>query len=113
MNRKPKSIQNHYIDSLAINLSSLRSFLKDHFVSQTESEAVINIIADHYYKKTEIILKNCENDWTQLENFSSPLILFIECIDKVVKNKKTMELSSKCLFILQSFLKSLESWMIW
>lgn len=113
MNRKPKSIENHYMDSLTINLSSLQSFLKNHLISQTESETVIGMISNYYHKNTEIILKNCENDWTKLENFSSPLILFIKCIDKIVNNNKTIGLSSKCIFILQSFLKSLESWMIW
>ncbi len=113
MTRKPKSIYSHYKDSLIINSDNLKSFLINHSVSSIESENIVNLLAQYYDQKVDIILKVCnDNNWAKLESFSSPLILFICCIDKVITNNE-ITLSEKSRSILQSFLTSLESWMIW
>ncbi len=112
MTRKPKSIYCHYRDSLIINSANLKSFLIARSVSNVESENIVNLLSQYYDQKVDIILKVCDDDWTRLESFSSPLILFISCIDKIITNKELI-LSEKSQIILQSFLTSLEPWMIW
>ncbi len=113
MTRKPKSIYCHYADSLIINCTNLKYFLKNHSISSIESENIVNLLSCYYNEKVNIILKVCDNNnWSKLESFSSPLILFICCIDKIITNCDVI-LSDKSRSILQSFLKSLESWMIW
>lgn len=112
MTRKPKSIQNHYTDSFTINFSSLQHLLNNSQISFSELEHISLLISTCYTNKIEIILKSCGENWSKLESFSSPLILFIQCIDKVV-NDRSVNMSLECRLILKSFLKSLESWMIW
>ncbi len=113
MTRKPKSIYCHYRDSFIINSDNLKSFLKNNSVSCSESHNIIDLLSQHYNQKVDIILEACNNGkWTNLESFSSPLVLFICCIDKIIANKE-ISLSQKSNYILQSFLKSLESWMVW
>ena len=112
MTRKPKSIYCHYGDSLIINSINLKSFLNNHMVSSLESENIVNLLSRYYHQKVDVIIKTCDNEWATLESFSSPLILFISCI-YVVVNSNELSLSEKSLNILQSFLMSLEPWMIW
>lgn len=113
MTRKPKSILCHYKDSLLINSTTLKSFLITHSVSYVETENIVNLLFQYYDQKLDIILKVCDDDeWTKLESFSSPLILFVCCIDKIITNNE-ITLSEKSIAILQSFLISLEPWMIW
>ncbi len=113
MTRKPKSILCHYEDSLIINSTNLKSFLINHSISSIESENIVNLLSQYYDQKVDMILKVCDDDeWTKLESFSSPLILFICCIDKIITNNE-ITLSEKAITILQSFLTSLEPWMIW
>jgi hypothetical protein len=113
MTREPKSIHCHYMYSFIINSNNLKSFLVNNSVSCIESEYIVNLLSQYYNQKVDIILEICGDDnWTKLESFSSPLILFIHCIDKIVTDKE-MILSQKSKSVLQSFLKSLESWMIW
>lgn len=112
MTRKPKSIYCHYHDSLNVNSNTLKSFLNNYSVPLSESEKIINLISRYYNEKVEIIVNRCNNNWTNLESFYSPLVLFIDCIDKIVKEKELL-LSKKSENILQSFIISLESWMKW
>ncbi len=113
MTRKPKSILCHYEDSLIINSTNLKSFLINHSVSYVETENIVNLLFQYYDYKVDMILKVCDDDeWTKLESFSSPLILFIYCIDKIITNNE-ITLSEKAITILQSFSTSLEPWMIW
>ena len=113
MTRKPKSIQCHYKDSLIINSNFLKSFLMNHSVSCVETENIVDLLSKYYDQKVDIILNACsDDDWTKLESFSSPLILFVRCIDKVITDSE-ITLSKKSLSILKSFLLSLESWMVW
>jgi hypothetical protein len=113
MTRKPKSIHCHYKDSLIINSNNLKSFLINHSVSYGETENIVDLLSMYYDQKVDVILNACnDDDWTKLESFCSPLILFIRCIDKVIANNEII-LSKKSLSILKSFLQSLESWMIW
>lgn len=113
MTRQPKSIQNHYADSLFVNSTNLKSFLITHSISAVESENMVILISKCYNQNVDTILKTCNNDWTKVESFSSPLILFIQCIDKIINNNDQIVISLKCKSILQSFLDSLESWMLW
>ncbi len=112
MTRKSKSIYCHYHDSLNVNSNTLKSFLNNYSVPLSESENIINLISNYYNKKVETIVNSCNNNWTNLESFYSPLVLFIDCIDKVVKENELL-LSKKSQKILQSFTMSMESWMIW
>ncbi len=113
MTRKPKSIYCHYADSLIVNCTNLKSFLKNYSVSPIESENIVNLLSCYYDQKVDIILKVCDNNnWSKLESFSSPLILFICCISKIITNND-IALSEKSRTILQSFLTSLEAWMVW
>ena len=112
MTRKPKSIHCHYKDSLIINSNNLKSFLINRSVSYVEAENIVDLLSLHYDKKVDIILNACNDDWTKLESFSSPLILFVICIDKVITDNE-ITLSKKSLSILKSILLSLESWMVW
>ena len=113
MTRKPKSIHCHYKDSLIINSNSLKSFLINRSVSYVEAENIVDLLSLHYDQKVDIILNACnDDDWTKLESFCSPLILFIRCIDKVITDDEII-LSKKSLSVLKSFLLSLESWMVW
>ncbi len=113
MTRKPKSILCHYEDSLIINSTTLKSFLINHSVSYVETENIVNLLFQYYDHKVDMILKVCDDDeWTKLESFSSPLILFICCINKIITNN-AITLSEKAITILQSFSTSLEPWMIW
>jgi hypothetical protein len=113
MTRKPKSIHCHYKDSLIINSNNLKSFLINHSVSYGETENIVDLLSRYYDQKVDVILNACnDDDWTKLESFCSPLILFIRCIDKVIANNEII-LSKKSLSILKTFLLSLESWMIW
>ena len=114
MTLKPKSIYCHYKDSLIINSSNLKSFLLCRSVSFDESEKIIHTLSSYYDQKVDEFLKICnENDkWAKLESFPSPLILFVSCIDEIFINNKII-LSKESQIILKSFLKSLESWMIW
>jgi hypothetical protein len=112
MTRKPKSIYCHYKDSLIINSTNLKSFLINHSVSSLESENIVNLLSLYYDQKVDVIMKACDKEWAKLESFSSPLILFICCIYKVI-NSDQITLSENSRNILQSFLTSLESWMIW
>ena len=112
MTRKPKSIYCHYHDSLHVNSNTLKSFLNNYSVPLSESEGIINSISSIYNKKVETIVSDCNNNWTNLESFYSPLVLFIDCIDKVVKENELI-LSKKSQKILQSFTMSMESWMMW
>ena len=111
---KPKSIYCHYKDSLIINSSNLKSFLLYHSVSFEESEKIIHSLSYYYNQKVDEILKICNDHdkWAKLESFPSPLILFVSCINEIFINNKIM-LSKESQIILNSFLKSLESWMIW
>ena len=78
MTRKPKSIYCHYKDSLIINSTNLKSFLINHSVSLLESENIINLLSYYYNQKVDIIIESCDdNNWSKLESFTSPLILFI------------------------------------
>jgi hypothetical protein len=71
------------------------------------------LLSKYYDKKVDIILNACNDDnWTKLESFSSPLILFVRCIDKVITDSE-ITLSKRSLTILKSFLLSLEPWMTW
>ncbi len=111
--RKPKSIHCHYRDSFVINSDNLKLLLINNSVSCSESDNIVNMLSQYYNQKVNIILEACNDDkWTNLESFSSPLVLFICCIDKIVNNKE-ITLSQKSNYILQSFLRSLEPWMIW
>ena len=113
MTRSPKSIQSHYRDSFIINSTNLKSFLINNSVPCVELNNIVNLISQYYKQKVDVMLEVCDDDdWTKLESFSSPLILFICCIDKIVTNKEIV-LSQKSKHVLQSFLRSLESWMIW
>ena len=60
----------------------------------------------------EAILESCGNDWARLDSASSPLILFVQCINELLREDHS-NISSRCRFILNSFSKTLESWMIW
>jgi hypothetical protein len=112
MTRVPKSIKNHYIDSFLINSENLKSFLSSHEISNSELEDVSFTISKLYNQKVDVILESCGNDWTRLDSASSPLILFIQCIDELLREDQ-LDISSRCRFILNSFSKTLESWMIW
>jgi hypothetical protein len=113
MTRKAKSIYCHYGDSFIINSDNLKSFLLNNSVSCTEANEIVNLLTKYYNQKVDNILETCNDDkWTKLESFSSPLILFICCIDKLVTNRDII-LSDKSKYILKSFLRSLEPWMIW
>lgn len=113
MSRRPKSIHCHYRDSFIINTNNLKSFLINNSVSCEDLNNIVNLMSQYYNQKVDVILEVCDDDnWTKLESFSSPLILFICCIDKIVTNKEII-LSQKSKHVLQSFLRSLESWMIW
>ncbi|ALI35004.1 hypothetical protein NMY3_00795 [Candidatus Nitrosocosmicus oleophilus] len=112
MTRVPKSIKNHYVDSFLINSENLKSFLSSHEISNTELEDVSFTISKLYNQKMEAILESCGNDWARLDSASSPLILFVQCIDELLSEDHS-NISSRCRFILNSFSKTLESWMIW
>lgn len=112
MTRVPKSIKNHYIDSFIINSENLKSFLSSHDISNSELEDVLITISKLYNQKVDDILASCGNDWTRLDSASSPLILFVKCIDKLLC-ADTLNITSRCRFILNSFSKTLESWMNW
>ena len=112
MTRVPKSIKNHYIDSFIINSENLKSFLSSHEISNSELEDVLFAISKLYTQKVDDILESCGNDWARLDSASSPLILFVQCIDELL-GEDHLDISSRCRFILNSFSKTLESWMIW
>ncbi|WP_458745514.1 hypothetical protein [Candidatus Nitrosocosmicus sp. T] len=112
MTRVPKSIKNHYIDSFIINSENLKSFLSSHEISNPELEDVSITISKLYDQKVDDILASCGNDWTRLDSASSPLILFIQCIDELL-SANNLNITSRCRFILNSFSKTLESWMNW
>lgn len=112
MTRVPKSIKSHYIDSFAINSENLRSFLATHNISNSELEEVSSLLSKFYNQEVDNILRTCGDEWTRLESFPSPLILFIQCIDKLL-DENQFSITSGCRFILKSFIKTLESWMIW
>jgi hypothetical protein len=111
MTRVPKSIKNHYIDSFIINSENLKSFLSSHEISNSDLEIVLSTVSKLYNQKVDDILALCGNDWTRLDSASSPLILFVQCIDELLSDH--LDISSRCRFILNSFSKTLESWMIW
>ena len=112
MTRVPKSIKNHYIDSFIINSENLQSFLSSHKISNSELEDVSFTISKLYNQKVDDILESCGNDWTRLDSASSPLILFVQCIDELLC-ANNLNITSRCRFILNSFSKTLESWMNW
>jgi hypothetical protein len=113
MIRKPKSIPCHYSDSLAVNSENLKSFLLSHSVPLAETESIVGLLSEYYDQKVDVILSACNgDDWAKLESFSSPLIVFIGCIDKIINDNKSV-LSNQSMPVLKSFLQSLESWMIW
>jgi hypothetical protein len=112
MTRVPKSIKNHYIDSFIINSENLKSFLSSHEISNFELEDVSITISKLYNQKVDDILTSCGNDWTRLDSASSPLILFVQCIDELLC-ANNLNITSRCRFILNSFSKTLESWMNW
>jgi hypothetical protein len=112
MTRVPKSIKNHYIDSFLINSENLKSFLSSYEISISELEYVSFTISKLYNQKVDAILESCGNDWTRLDSSPSPLILFVQCIDDLLCEDH-LDISSRCRFILNSFSKTLESWMIW
>jgi hypothetical protein len=112
MTRVPKSIKNHYIDSFIINSENLKSFLSSHEISNPELEDVSITISKLYNQKVDDILASCGNDWTRLDSASSPLILFVQCIDELL-SANNLNITSQCRFILNSFSKTLESWMNW
>jgi hypothetical protein len=112
MTRVPKSIKNHYIDSFIINSENLKSFLSSHEISNPELEDVSVTISKLYNQKVDDILTSCGNDWTRLDSASSPLILFVQCIDELL-SANNLNITSGCRFILNSFSKTLESWMNW
>jgi hypothetical protein len=112
MTRVPKSIKNHYIDSFIINSENLKSFLSSHAISNSELEDVSFTISKLYSQKVDDILASCGEDWTRLDSASSPLILFVQCIDELLC-ADNFDITSRCRFILNSFSKTLESWMNW
>lgn len=112
MTRVPKSIKNHYIDSFIINSENLKSFLSSHEISNSELEDVSITISKLYNQKVDDILASCGNDWTRLDSVSSPLILFVQCIDELLC-ANNLDITLRCRFILNSFSKTLESWMNW
>jgi hypothetical protein len=114
MTRKPKPIRNHYSDSLVVNSDNLKTFLYDSDIAETEIDTILSLLTKCYNHKIDFVLKDGEDDWTKLESIPSPMILFVQCIDKVVAaDTHLLSISRKSRFILQSFLASLESWMIW
>ncbi|MGN6708694.1 MAG: hypothetical protein ACTHKF_05030 [Candidatus Nitrosocosmicus sp.] len=116
MPHKPKSIYCHYKDSLIINSNTLKSFLVNNSVSVEEIKNILDLLTSYYEQKINVFSNSSDdnNNWTKLESgsFSSPLILFIYCIDKIVIDDE-ITLSNKSKIILKSFLISLEPWMIW
>ncbi len=112
MTRVPKSIKNHYIDSFIINSENLKSFLSSHEISNSELEDVSITISKLYNQNVDDILASCGNDWTRLDSASSPLILFVQCIDELLC-ADNLDITSRCRFILNSFSKTLEPWMNW
>jgi hypothetical protein len=112
MNLKPKSIKSHYDDSIIINSNNLKAILEKNLVDPIEINLIVSLLLECYKKRVDTISKECLDDWNRLESFSSPLILFILCIGKVLNNNQN-PLSKKSKSILHSFLNSLESWMIW
>jgi len=112
LTRIPKSIKSHYVDSFAVNLENLKCFLSSHNVSRSESDQVSQLISKTYNQKMNFILEQCGDDWTKLESFSSPLIIFVLCIGELL-DVMPLSISEQCRFILNSFVKTLESWMIW
>jgi hypothetical protein len=57
-------------------------------------------------------LATCEDDWSKLEPFSSPLIIFVQCMGELLADQDHHNISSECRLILNSYTKTLESWMI-
>jgi hypothetical protein len=112
LTRTPKSIKSHYVDSFAVNLENLKSILFFHNISSSESDKVTQLISKTYNQKMDFILEQCGDDWTKLESFSSPLIIFVQCIGELL-DVKPSSISADCRFILNSFVKTIESWMIW
>lgn len=112
MTRLPKSIKSHYIDSFETNLENLRTFLHRRKIPRYESEEVCSLISMIYNQKVDYILATCEDDWSKLEPFSSPLIIFVQCMGELLADQDHHNISSECRLILNSYTKTLESWMI-
>jgi len=112
MTRLPKSIKSHYIDSFVINLENLRTFLQQRKIQRYESEGVCLLISKIYNYKVNYLLTTCGDDWNKLEHFSSPLVIFVQCIGELL-GQDNPNISSECRIILNSYTKTLESWMIW
>jgi len=112
MTRLPKSIKSHYIDSFVINLENLRTILHHRKIQRCESQEVCLLISKIYNQKVDYILTSCGDDWNKLEPFSSPLIIFVQCIEELLGQDHST-ISSECRLILNSYTKTLESWMIW
>ena len=112
MTRLPKSIKSHYIDSFEANLENLRTFLHRRKIQRYESEEVCLLISKIYNQKVNYILASCEDDWSKLEPFSSPLIICVKSIGELL-DQGHPNILSECRLILNSYTKTLESWMIW
>lgn len=112
MTRLPKSIKSHYLDSFVTNLENLRTFLDHRKIQEYETEEVCLMISKIYNQKVDYILTSCGDDWSKLEPFSSPLIIFVQSIGELLDQGHS-NISSECRFILNSYTKTLESWMIW
>ena len=112
MTRLPKSIKSHYTDSFLINLENLRTFLHQCKIERYEYEEVCLLISEIYNHKVNYLLTSCGDDWNKLELFSSPLIIFVQSIGELL-GQGHLNLSPECNLILNSYTKTLESWMIW
>ncbi len=105
---KPKSTREIYIESLSINSTSIKKQLAEELVPTEEIRSLLNFVSEMYLREVERIVTLCDKDMTALENVSSPLKLFVDCLAQA---QKSLSLSSPARRLFQRYTSAWENWM--
>ena len=105
---KPRETRDIYLESLAVNSSTLEKQLADKGVPHQEISDILAIINERYGNRVEKIVFECKQDMMALERVPSPLRLFIECL---AESASSVNLSPPSRQLIELYRSSWEDWM--
>lgn len=105
---KPRETRDIYVESLAVNSSTLERQLAGRGVAQEEISKIIGAIRSSYGRRLEEIVLECKQDMMALERVPSPLRLFIDCLED---SGNSFALSPSARQLVELYRSSWEEWM--
>ena len=105
---KPRETREIYLESLAVNSSTLEKQFAGKDVPQQEITKILEIVNDRYENRLEKIVLECKQDMMALEHVPSPLRLFVECL---VESASVVTISPAARRLIELYRSSWEDWM--